>query len=81
MVHCFGYLSVQTTDISFGELKDRQVAFTHRRLGYVSCQGQPNLPHPLLPKAPLLAPHGFLIFAAPSHLALCTSLQPKVQGH
>lgn len=62
MVHFFGCLSVQTPDISFGELKDRQVAFTHTRLAYISCQGQLILPHPLQPKA-LLAPCGFLIFA------------------
>lgn len=74
MVHGFGCLSVQTPEISFVELKDKQVAFTHTRLGYVSCQGQPILPHPLQPKSLLLTTCGFFVFAAPS-------LQLKVQRY
>lgn len=78
MVHGFGCLSVQTPDISFVELKGKQVAFTHTKLGYVSCQGQHFPPHPLQPKSLLVATCGFFIFAAPSHCVLCLSFPPKV---
>lgn len=81
MVCCFGCCLVQTPGISFEELKDRQVAFTHTRLSYIGCQGQPILPHPLQLRTPLLSPYGFLNFAAPSHCVLCTCLQLSVQGH
>lgn len=78
MVHGFGCLSALTPDISFVELKDKQVALTHTRLGYINCQGQPILPHPQQPKSLLLYACGFFIFAAPSHGVLCPSLQLKV---